>query len=37
MYTAKFETFLFDQIFKKQDMFSFIKLVLWKTLNQNFK
>ena len=26
MYTTKFETFLFDQILKKQDVFLFIKL-----------
>ena len=33
-YTAKFQTFLFDKIFKKSDMLWFIELVRWKTLNQ---
>ena len=27
IYTAKFETFLFDQVFKKQDVLSFIKFI----------
>ena len=31
MYTEKFETFLFNQIFKKYYMFQFIKQVGWKT------
>ena len=35
MYRAKSESFLVDQIFKKKDALSFIKLVFKKTFNQN--
>ena len=37
MYTAKFETFCLINFFKKKVVFSFIKLVWWKTVNQNLK
>ena len=36
MFTAKFASFWFDQIFKKY-VLRFIKLAGWKTSNQNFK
>ena len=37
IYTAKSETFLFDQILKKWDVFLLIKLFWGKTFNQDFK
>ena len=37
MFTAKFASFWFDQIFKKCNVLRFIKLAGWKTSNQNFK